>query len=597
MQRDQELNSFYEEIYQSSNKQIEIILLSLFGMGVLLSFFYDTWLVGLGVGSLTLIIYFLTKNTFKGKTVNQYVASGCLGIFMAQFIYQMHGMFEMHFIAFISAVALITYQNWRVFIPLTVFVVIHHFAFAYIQYLGVINDNEAYRNIYFTQLSYIDIKTFLIHAGLFALNIGIAASYAHRLAINTKASSLNIISLQKTEEVTRKNIEFANQMSEGKFEFEHQVDDNDELGKALVEMKQNLVTGAERERHERFINQGIADISNIVRDNKSGLSEMANELISYVVKYLDATQGGIFIVKDENDEKYLELEGCYAYERRKYLEKRVEFGEGLAGQCVLEKETIYMTHMPSNYVNITSGLGDANPNSVLIVPLKNDTIVEGVIEIASFKTYEQYQIDFLEKLGEIIAVSVTNARINDQTQKLYKDSQEQAEQLRSQEEEMRQNMEELTATQEEMRRKAFELESRITSIEENDVASIEFDMDGTIIEADPSFCKLMQYDEAEIKGQHHRIFVRPEEANSKEYEAHWKGLAEGKNQTGEFIRIKKDGSLVTLIASYSIIRDKDGKPVKVLKFAFDISHLSNNATNKINFQNVETKKAKNTKKV
>ena len=114
----------------------------------------------------------------KGSYAHHYIGSLVLGIFMAQFIYQMHGLFEMHFTAFVAVIVLMAYQNYKVFIPATLFIVIHHGIFAYIQYLGFVNDNETYQAIYFTQLDYMDLQTFIFHAGLVAIAVLIAASYS-----------------------------------------------------------------------------------------------------------------------------------------------------------------------------------------------------------------------------------------------------------------------------------------------------------------------------------------------------------------------------------------------------------------------------------
>jgi PAS domain S-box-containing protein len=99
---------------------------------------------------------------------------------MAQFIYQMHGMFEMHFFAFIGSAILIAYQDWKLQIPITLFVVVHHAAFAYLQFMG-------FEEVYFTQLEYMNMQTFAIHAVL----AGIVFSLCGLWAYNFKKSSLS----------------------------------------------------------------------------------------------------------------------------------------------------------------------------------------------------------------------------------------------------------------------------------------------------------------------------------------------------------------------------------------------------------------------
>ena len=108
-----------------------------FLFGLFLSTYYDTWFIGIGVGSLSLIAYYSAKYALPNSTVYQYVLSAIAGVFMAQFIYQMHGMFEMHFFAFIGSALLISYHNWKLQIPLTLVVVVHHGTFGYLQYIGV----------------------------------------------------------------------------------------------------------------------------------------------------------------------------------------------------------------------------------------------------------------------------------------------------------------------------------------------------------------------------------------------------------------------------------------------------------------------------
>jgi PAS domain S-box-containing protein len=102
-------------------------------------------------------------------------------------------------------------------------------------------------------------------------------------------------------------------------------------------------------------------------------------------------------------------------------------------------------------------------------------------------------------------------------------------------------------------------------------AVIEFDMDGTIITANPNFLTMMGYDLAEIRGKHHRIFVPEAERNSEQYLAFWHNLKRGHYQAAEYKRLGKNGKEVWIQGTYNPIVDKHSKPYKVIKFATDIS--------------------------
>ena len=143
------------------------------------------------------------------------------------------------------------------------------------------------------------------------------------------------------------------------------------------------------------------------------------------------------------------------------MEKTVKIGQGLVGQTYLEKKTTLLTNIPDQYVIITSGLGEATPANLLLIPLIFNEQVMGVLELASFTTWPPYQVDFLESVGEIIASSIATLDVSSKTKQLLEQSQQSTEELRAQEEEMRQNMEELQATQEEMQRKTEEYETII----------------------------------------------------------------------------------------------------------------------------------------
>ena len=102
----------------------------------------------------------------------------------------------------------------------------------------------------------------------------------------------------------------------------------------------------------------------------------------------------------------IELVASYAYDRKKHLEKTIMPGEGLIGRCIQEGDTIFLTDIPKDYIRIKSGLGQDDPKSLLIVPLKLNENVIGVIEVASLEIFKNFQIEFIERIGNSMASSI-----------------------------------------------------------------------------------------------------------------------------------------------------------------------------------------------
>lgn len=565
--REEKRNAF-REINEKSDRIMGIAIILYFVFGLFLSVFYNTLSLAILVGGICLALYFLTRWILPKTRLYQYVMSAVFAIFSAQFIYQMHGMFEMHFFFFVGSALLITFRNWKLIIPLLLITVIHHTVFAWLQYQGM-------KEIYFTQLDYMDLQSFIFHALLAAVIMGICGYWAYDLELTTLREAVKNTILSRQLMNVKNNIGFADNIAKGNLSVEYTLlDESDDLGKSLMLMRENITKSNEKETEEKFITVGITKISDIIRHHSNDATSLADEFIRGVVKYMNMNQGGLFLHEEEdNGTGYLNLAACYAYDRKKYLDIRINPGDGLVGQCYLEREEIYLTAVPANYVRITSGLGEATPGCIYIVPIKTQDEVVGVIELASFRKLKEYERQFVHKAAENIASAIVSSRTTQHIKRLLTESQQKAEEMRAQEEEMRQNMEELSATQEEMNRKAVETENRVNAIEESGIASIEFNLDGTIIDANKHFLNLMGYSLAEVKGKHHRIFVDQTLASSKEYADFWSDLSQGIARPGEYKRVTKSGAPVFIKGSYSIIRDQNKKAMRVLKLANDITPL------------------------
>lgn len=265
--------------------------------------------------------------------------------------------------------------------------------------------------------------------------------------------------------------QFALQVGQGNFDSEFKAFDNEsDLGSALVQMRESLKTVSNEEKKRAWSVNGLAHFSALLRDNSQNLSQLCEIVIQELVRYIEAQQGGIYTVSEASVEKdkQLVLRSWYAFERKKYREKFIAIGEGVLGEAFREKRTVYMKRIPENYLKITSGLGEAEPSCLLIVPLKVNEEMEGIIEIASFKFLDSHQIDFVEKVCESIASTIISVKINEKTKQLLENAQLSGEMMRAQEEEMRQNVEELQATQEALHRKETELGNLLQQAQENE---------------------------------------------------------------------------------------------------------------------------------
>jgi CHASE3 domain sensor protein len=253
---------------------------------------------------------------------------------------------------------------------------------------------------------------------------------------------------------------FISQVSNGNFsvQWEGITPENEKLNKEnlageLIQMRDRMKSIKAQDEIRNWISEGLAKFSDVIRQNHN-IQELSYDVLVYLTKYMNAQQGCLFIVQEdlEDGHSYLEMTACYAFNRKKHLTKRLEIGSGIIGQVFLEGTPAVLTDVPNGYTEITSGLGDSTPTCLLVVPMKYNEKVEAVIELAGFEKFEKYQVEFMEKVGEITASTLGSVKNTEKMQHLVNQFKSQTEQLRAQEEELRQNMEEMEATQEAMRR-------------------------------------------------------------------------------------------------------------------------------------------------
>lgn len=283
----------------------------------------------------------------------------------------------------------------------------------------------------------------------------------------------------------------------------------------LLKTQQRLAEYSKRDRERAWIADGMTKFMEIIQGDRTH-PDFYNNVLTMIVRYTGSVQGGLFMLNDRDPEDvHLELKACYAYSRKKFIGKKISIGNGMLGQCYLEKQTNIFTNIPDKYFDITSGLGEATPKFLAMIPLVYDQQALGVLELASFETMEPYKIEFIERLTENLASVALNIQHVWKASVLYEESQLRAKQLQEQEENLRQNIEELEATQEEMRRHQQELDQR-TRLMKFIIDNVPFpifvkDEKGRYTLVNQSEAKLFDLTDSELIGKDDSYFVSNDE--------------------------------------------------------------------------------------
>ncbi|GHN02249.1 hypothetical protein WSM22_37380 [Cytophagales bacterium WSM2-2] len=263
---DLEITPLFKSIYSKADRLTERLLFLMFFFGVFLAFFYETWLIAFGVGGLCLASYFITKKLLPESNLYQYVLSAISAVLAAQYIYQMHGMAEMHFWVFISSTILIVYQNWKLQVPLIVLVVIHHGSFAYLQYIG-------YKEIYFTQLSYMDLTAFLFHGVLASCVCLVSGVWSYNIQQRTLHDAQNLKVMTELQAELQRSMDRANELNKDLADANKEMQNkNEELRASEEEL---LASSEELKQINENLNSLVEDRTQVIINQNEKLMHHA----------------------------------------------------------------------------------------------------------------------------------------------------------------------------------------------------------------------------------------------------------------------------------------------------------------------------------
>jgi HAMP domain-containing protein/signal transduction histidine kinase/DNA-binding response OmpR family regulator len=251
------------------------------------------------------------------------------------------------------------------------------------------------------------------------------------------------------------------------------------LKDSINEMILNLKDTTRKNTEQDWLKSNLAKFTRMVQGQKDLVT--FSKLVLSELAPLVGAQHGVFYLNDAvNEEPLLKMFASYAYRERKGISNRFRLGEGLVGQCALEKERILINEVPNDYVKINSGLGESTPLNIVVLPVLFEGEVKAVCELASFQQFSAIHLALLDQLTESIGIALNTISATMRTEELLKESQALAEKLQTQQEELTktnrrleqqaatlQNSEELLRTQQEqLQKKNEELQEKAVLLAE-----------------------------------------------------------------------------------------------------------------------------------
>ncbi len=218
----------------------------------------------------------------------------------------------------------------------------------------------------------------------------------------------------------------------------------------INEMILNLKDTTQKNMEQDWLKTNLARFTRMLQGQRD-MTTVAQMVLSELAPLVDAQQGVFYVNTSSNGQPLMKLLGGYAYKKRKNLANEFHAGEGLVGQCTIERERILVTNVPQNYVYVASGLGEAPPNNIVVLPVLFEGDVKAVIELSTFNTFSDTHLTFLDQLTESIGIVLNTIAANTRTEDLLQQSQSLAAELQSQQDELKKTNEQLEQQAESLR--------------------------------------------------------------------------------------------------------------------------------------------------
>ena len=401
--------------------------------------------------------------------------------------------------------------------------------------------------------------------------------------------------------------DFATQLKDKNLEAEYDASiTNNPIGSSLVTLRNDMIETSEKERQRfneerqnQWATEGHSIFSDILRNNISDIHNLCDAVMDKLVPYINVTQGGIFIrttMPDNKDVECFELYAVFAFGHQRFHKRILALDEGIIGACAMEKHTIIINDVPDNYTEIGSGLGQSKPKALMFVPLIYNDYLYGVMEFAAFVKFEQYQIQFVERISENLASTIANAKINEQTTLLLQQSRQQSKLMEEREDQLKNEIESLNslviATQTELN----QIEQVNNALNKTMLVAI-FSPKGDTLEANRRFALRYTLDVNDIRRKNVYEILQLTLSKYDEFKKVWDNIKQGSTDTYT-IEFKINKDVRKIKNTFIPIYDSANNVSRILCLATDITGQQNteDELSKVRMSNKELSTELNTLK-
>ncbi|ANQ48329.1 GAF domain-containing protein [Flammeovirga sp. MY04] len=480
------VEGYYSESYKRIDRSMQVTLLSMFVLALGLSFETGKWIIALGLATASTISYFILLYNSSSSTSPRYILAFTFYLFQVQYLVVSPNIPFAQF-AFFGVMTLLTmYQSWSV---LTLYFILTVMTYISLVLLGT--------DMWLTTLLYESLENKSYH-GFVSIPLitffyfGTCLYISENLKKQAYRNARYAIFLEDQMHI-EENTKLAQDIANGKLYEKYDIFENDILGNLLISMRDQVREQKESVEKQGWIASGLSSISELLLSVKD-IKKLSTKTLREITEYMQATLGAFYLYDKENDN--LVVTACYSQHRRKKIGDTYNIGEGQVGEVFLKNSPTLIHEIPEDYIPINSGLGEAKPKNVFIVPLSIKNDVVGVIEVASLREFTFEEKSLLTEIAPSIALTIRTIQSTLKTNELFEEAQKTNETLVSKEESLKENMFLLQEAKNQMEVKQQQLENQeeesLLFFERALDAMIAFDNEGNILRLNPAASHIFQ---------------------------------------------------------------------------------------------------------